>query len=202
MAKDIKFEADARSGLAAGVHKLADAVKVTLGPKGRYVALEKSYGAPLITNDGVTVAKEVELENPVENMGAQLVREVAAKISGVADDSATTGAHVLSPTRPRHHRRHATSPMRPRHHRRPHPHPIATGARRLHRTAVDAHPSTLHHRPRRTTVDAPIRTAPPPHHSRLTSSTLCRNGRTLSTSVTAGQRSSPTPPLPAAPQPR
>ena len=82
MAKDIKFEADARSGLAAGVHKLADAVKVTLGPKGRYVALEKSYGAPLITNDGVTVAKEVELENPVENMGAQLVREVAVKPVG------------------------------------------------------------------------------------------------------------------------
>ena len=72
MAKEIKFDTDARSGLAAGVSKLADAVKVTLGPKGRYVALEKSYGAPLITNDGVTVAKEVELENPVENMGAQL----------------------------------------------------------------------------------------------------------------------------------
>ena len=78
MAKEIKFDTDARSGLAAGVSKLADAVKVTLGPKGRYVALEKSYGAPLITNDGVTVAKEVELENPVENMGAQL-REVARR---------------------------------------------------------------------------------------------------------------------------
>ena len=90
MAKDIKFEADARSGLAAGVHKLADAVKVTLGPKGRYVALEKSYGAPLITNDGVTVAKEVELENPVENMGAQLVREVAVKTNDVAGDGTTT----------------------------------------------------------------------------------------------------------------
>ena len=70
MAKDIKFESDARSALAAGVSKLADAVKVTLGPKGRYVALEKSYGAPVVTNDGVTVAKEVELEDPVENMGA------------------------------------------------------------------------------------------------------------------------------------
>ncbi len=79
MAKEIKFEADARSALAAGVNKLADAVKVTLGPKGRYVALEKSYGAPLITNDGVTVAKEVELEDPIENMGAQLVREVAPR---------------------------------------------------------------------------------------------------------------------------
>ncbi len=90
MAKDIKFEADARSGLAAGVSKLAAAVKVTLGPKGRYVALEKSYGAPLITNDGVTVAKEVELEDPIENMGAQLVREVAVKTNDVAGDGTTT----------------------------------------------------------------------------------------------------------------
>ena len=90
MAKEIKFDTDARSGLAAGVSKLADAVKVTLGPKGRYVALEKSYGAPLITNDGVTVAQEVELENPVENMGAQLVREVAVKTNDVAGDGTTT----------------------------------------------------------------------------------------------------------------
>jgi len=90
MAKEIKFEADARSGLAAGVNKLADAVKVTLGPKGRYVALEKSYGAPTITNDGVTVAKEIELEDPVENMGAQLVREVAVKTNDVAGDGTTT----------------------------------------------------------------------------------------------------------------
>ena len=90
MAKEIKFDTDARSALAAGVSKLADAVKVTLGPQGRYVALEKSYGAPLITNDGVTVAKEVELENPVENMGAQLVREVAVKTNDVAGDGTTT----------------------------------------------------------------------------------------------------------------
>ena len=90
MAKEIKFDTDARSGLAAGVSKLADAVKVTLGPKGRYVALEKSYGAPLITNDGVTVAKEVELENPLENLGAQLVREVAAKTNDVAGAGTTT----------------------------------------------------------------------------------------------------------------
>ena len=95
MAKEIKFDTDARSGLAAGVSKLADAVKVTLGPKGRYVALEKSYGAPLITNDGVTVAKEVELENPVENMGAQLVREVAVKTNDVAGDG-TTSATLLA----------------------------------------------------------------------------------------------------------
>ncbi len=90
MAKEIKFDADARSGLAAGVSKLAAAVKVTLGPKGRYVALEKSYGAPTITNDGVTVAKEVELEDPIENMGAQLVREVAVKTNDVAGDGTTT----------------------------------------------------------------------------------------------------------------
>ncbi|MEG0374994.1 MAG: chaperonin GroEL [Raoultibacter sp.] len=90
MAKDIKFDSDARSALAAGVSKLADAVKVTLGPKGRYVALEKSYGAPIITNDGVTVAKEIELEDPVENMGAQLVREVAVKTNDVAGDGTTT----------------------------------------------------------------------------------------------------------------
>lgn len=90
MAKEIKFEADARSALASGVSKLADAVKVTLGPKGRYVALEKSYGAPTITNDGVTVAKEIELEDPVENMGAQLVREVAVKTNDVAGDGTTT----------------------------------------------------------------------------------------------------------------
>ena len=90
MAKEFKFDADARSALAAGVNKLADAVKVTLGPKGRYVALEKSYGAPTITNDGVTVAKEVELEDPVENMGAQLVREVAVKTNDVAGDGTTT----------------------------------------------------------------------------------------------------------------
>lgn len=90
MAKEIKFEVDARSALATGVNKLANAVKVTLGPKGRYVALEKSYGAPTITNDGVTVAKEVELENPIENMGAQLVREVAVKTNDVAGDGTTT----------------------------------------------------------------------------------------------------------------
>ncbi len=90
MAKEIKFEADARSGLAAGVKKLADAVKVTLGPKGRYVALERSFGAPLVTNDGVTVAREVELEDPVENMGAQLIREAAVKTNDVAGDGTTT----------------------------------------------------------------------------------------------------------------
>lgn len=90
MAKEIKFEADARAGMAEGVKKLADAVKVTLGPKGRYVALERSFGAPLVTNDGVTVAREVELEDPVENMGAQLVKEAAVKTNDVAGDGTTT----------------------------------------------------------------------------------------------------------------
>ncbi len=90
MAKEITFHSDARSGLAAGVTKLSDAVKVTLGPKGRYVALERSYGAPTITNDGVTVAKEIELEDPVENMGAQLVKEAATKTNDGAGDGTTT----------------------------------------------------------------------------------------------------------------
>ena len=89
-AKNISFDAEARSALANGASKLADAVKVTLGPKGRYVACERSFGAPLITNDGVTVAKEIELEDKVENMGAQLVREAAVKTNDVAGDGTTT----------------------------------------------------------------------------------------------------------------
>ena len=90
MAKDIKFRTDAREALIAGVDKLADAVKVTLGPKGRNVILSKSYGAPTITNDGVTIAKEIELEDAFENMGAQLVKEVATKTNDVAGDGTTT----------------------------------------------------------------------------------------------------------------
>ena len=89
-AKNISFGSDARSALAAGASKLADAVKVTLGPKGRYVACERSFGAPLITHDGVTVAKEIELEDKVENMGAQLIREAAVKTNDVAGDGTTT----------------------------------------------------------------------------------------------------------------
>lgn len=79
MAKDIKFSADARASMMRGVDILADTVKVTLGPKGRNVVLEKSFGSPLITNDGVTIAKEIELEDHFENMGAKLVSEVASK---------------------------------------------------------------------------------------------------------------------------
>ena len=95
MAKEIKFGADARAALEAGVDKLANTVKVTLGPKGRNVVLDKAYGAPLITNDGVTIAKEVELEDAFENMGAQLVKEVATKTNDVAGDGTTT-ATVLT----------------------------------------------------------------------------------------------------------
>ena len=79
MAKEIKYGVDARTALEAGVDKLADTVRVTLGPKGRNVVLDKQYGAPLITNDGVTIAKEIELDDPFENMGAQLVKEVATQ---------------------------------------------------------------------------------------------------------------------------
>ncbi len=95
MAKEIKFGADARAALEAGVDKLADTVKVTLGPKGRNVVLDKSFGAPLITNDGVTIAKDIELEDGFENMGAQLVQEVATKTNDVAGDGTTT-ATVLA----------------------------------------------------------------------------------------------------------
>ena len=95
MAKEVKYGLDARKALESGVNKLADAVKVTLGPKGRNVVLDKSYGAPLITNDGVSIAKEIELEDKFENMGAQLVKEVATKTNDVAGDGTTT-ATVLA----------------------------------------------------------------------------------------------------------
>jgi len=94
-AKDINYNVDARSALKRGVDKLADAVKVTLGPRGRNVVIDKKFGAPTMTKDGVTVAKEIELENSVENMGAQMVREVASKTSDVAGDGTTT-ATVLA----------------------------------------------------------------------------------------------------------
>ncbi len=95
MAKDIKFDIDARDGLKRGVDALANAVKVTLGPKGRNVIISKSYGAPQVTKDGVTVAKEIELEDPLENMGAQMVKEVASKTNDLAGDGTTT-ATVLA----------------------------------------------------------------------------------------------------------
>ena len=95
MAKEIKFGAEARKALEIGVNTLADTVRVTLGPKGRNVVLDKAYGSPLITNDGVTIAKEIELKDPYENMGAQLIKEVASKTNDVAGDGTTT-ATVLA----------------------------------------------------------------------------------------------------------
>lgn len=95
MAKEIKYGEEARKKLLDGVNQLADTVKVTLGPKGRNVVLDKSFGAPLITNDGVTIAKEIELEDPYENMGARLVKEVSTKTNDVAGDGTTT-ATVLA----------------------------------------------------------------------------------------------------------
>lgn len=90
MAKQILFNEDARRALGKGVDALANAVKVTLGPKGRNVVLDKKFGAPTITNDGVTIARDIELEDPFENMGAQLVKEVATKTNDVAGDGTTT----------------------------------------------------------------------------------------------------------------
>jgi len=90
MAKDLKYAEEARHALERGVNKLADTVKITLGPKGRNVVLDKKFGAPMITNDGVTIAKEIELEDRFENMGAQLVKEVATRTNDVAGDGTTT----------------------------------------------------------------------------------------------------------------
>ncbi|MCB1000974.1 MAG: chaperonin GroEL, partial [Acidimicrobiales bacterium] len=90
MAKQLKFDDEARRALEAGVNKLADTVKVTLGPKGRNVVLDKKFGAPTITNDGVSIAKEIELEDPYEKIGAELVKEVAKKTDDVAGDGTTT----------------------------------------------------------------------------------------------------------------
>src|SRR5690242_19173164 len=93
--KELKFNEDARRALKRGVDALADAVKVTLGPKGRNVVLDKKFGAPTITNDGVTIARDIDLDDPFENMGAQLVKEVATKTNDVAGDGTTT-ATVLA----------------------------------------------------------------------------------------------------------
>ncbi|MEC8483266.1 MAG: TCP-1/cpn60 chaperonin family protein, partial [Pseudomonadota bacterium] len=95
MAKEVKFSDSARQKMLKGVNVLADAVKVTLGPKGRNVVIEKSFGAPLVTKDGVTVAKEIELEDRFENMGAQMVKEVSSQANDVAGDGTTT-ATVLA----------------------------------------------------------------------------------------------------------
>ncbi|HEY6145639.1 MAG TPA: TCP-1/cpn60 chaperonin family protein, partial [Solirubrobacterales bacterium] len=99
--KELKYAEEARGALQAGVDSVANAVKVTLGPKGRYVVLDKKFGAPQIVNDGVTIAKEIELEDPIENTGAQLVKEVATKTNDVAGDGTTT-ATLLAQTIVRH----------------------------------------------------------------------------------------------------
>ncbi len=112
MAKQLKFNEDARRALEAGVNKLADAVKVTLGPKGRNVVLDKRFGAPTITNDGVSIAKEIELEDPFENMGAQLVKEVATKTNDVAGDGTTT-ATVLAQAMIQHGMRNVAAGANP-----------------------------------------------------------------------------------------
>ena len=107
MAKQIAYGEEARKALQAGIDQLADTVKITLGPKGRNVVLDKKYGAPLITNDGVTIAKDIELEDAFQNMGAQLVKEVATKTNDAAGDGTTTATllalsliHISEPTRP------------------------------------------------------------------------------------------------------
>src|SRR2546428_10505868 len=101
MAKTLEFDEEARRALERGVDKLADVVKVTLGPRGRNVVIDKKWGAPTITNDGVTVAKEVELDDPYENLGAQLAKEVATKTNDIAGDGTTT-ATVLAQAMVRH----------------------------------------------------------------------------------------------------
>ena len=124
MAKMLEFDEEARRALERGVNKLADAVKVTLGPRGRNVVIDKTWGAPTITNDGVTVAREVELEDPQENLGAQLAREVATKTNDIAGDGTTTatvlaqamvheGRRSVSGARTRSRSSGASTPPRP-----------------------------------------------------------------------------------------
>src|ERR671916_1408618 len=112
MSKIVKFDEEARRGLETGVNRLANAVAITLGPKGRNVVLDKKWGAPTITNDGVTIAKEVELEDPWENMGAQLAKEVATKTNDVAGDGTTT-ATVLARAMVRHGMRNVAAGANP-----------------------------------------------------------------------------------------
>src|SRR5437879_13433654 len=97
MAKQLAYDSDARQALKRGVDKVADAVRITIGPKGRNVVLDKKFGSPTITNDGVTIAKEIELEDAFENMGAQLVKEVASKTNDVEGDGTTTSGGLAAP---------------------------------------------------------------------------------------------------------
>ncbi|HEC08674.1 MAG TPA: chaperonin GroEL [Acidimicrobiales bacterium] len=136
MAKILKFSEEARRGLEAGVDKLANAVKVTLGPKGRNVVLEKSFGAPTITNDGVSIAREIELEDPFENMGAQLVKEVATKTNDVAGDGTTT-ATVLAQALVREGLRNVAAGANPMSLKRGIEKAVATAVDRIHDMAED-----------------------------------------------------------------
>jgi len=101
VAKELKYADEARRSLERGVNALADAVKITLGPKGRYVVLDKKFGAPTITNDGVTIAREIELEDVFENQGAQLLKEVATKTNDIAGDGTTTATLLAQAIVPR-----------------------------------------------------------------------------------------------------
>ena len=117
-AKDVRFSSDARNRMLRGVEILNNAVKVTLGPKGRNVVIDKSFGAPRITKDGVTVAKEVELSDKFENMGAQLVREVASKTNDLAGDGTTTASSFAAPKATPNPRAASSFPTMPRRNRR------------------------------------------------------------------------------------
>ncbi|HUY25052.1 MAG TPA: TCP-1/cpn60 chaperonin family protein, partial [Candidatus Saccharimonadales bacterium] len=112
MAKQLLFDTEAQSALKRGVDQVADAVRITIGPKGRNVVLDKKFGSPTITNDGVTIAKEIDLEDPFENMGAQLVKEVASKTNDIAGDGTTT-ATVLAAAMINEGLRHVTSGANP-----------------------------------------------------------------------------------------
>ena len=135
--KELKYDAEARAALQAGVDAVANAVKVTLGPKGRYVVLDKKFGAPTITNDGVTIAREIEIEDVFENQGAQLVREVATATNDVAGDGTTTATLLaqtivrIGPQERRRRRQPAGAAPRDREGRRP-------GGRQPARQAVEA----------------------------------------------------------------
>ena len=149
MPKILKFDEDARRALEAGVNKLADAVKVTLGPKGRNVVLDKKFGAPTITNDGVSIAREIELEDPFENMGAQLVKEVATKTNDIAGDGTTT-ATVLAQALVREGLRNVAAGASPL--------GLKRGIEKAVAAAVESHPRA---RPRRSTTRARSPRSPP-----------------------------------------
>ena len=169
--KELKFNEDARRSLQRGVDILADAVKVTLGPKGRYVVLDKKFGAPTITNDGVTIAREIELEDVFENQGAQLVREVATATNDVAGDGTTT-ATVLAQAIVREGLKNVSAGANP------------MGLKRGIEAAVDAVSSRTSRRSRRTSPAARTSPASPPSPR--------ASGRSATSSPTRSRRSART----------